>query len=394
MNCVSNNLKKVGAFCIAGMMSAISFAQQGENLIPNGGFESTDGKVKKLGAIESATGWTSPTGVRADVFTPGKVPEINTPENAYGKEEAKEGSNYAGFVAFSFGDKTPRSYVMVKLDAPLKKGMKYCVSFNVSLAEASKYACNQIGANLSKKPFATDAKTSIIDKAHVLHSDNKIINQTYNWEKVCGVFVAEGGEKYLTIGNFISNENTKYENNKKPKDMKIAQVIAAYYYLDDISVTLVEGDSKCDCAVEEDATGYSTTVYQKSIALNDKMSVNEKIEAQQAFFAFGKINLSPAGKESLDFIIEQMKANPAMKIQINGHSDAKEDEVGLEKPQYADMASKRVNAVMAYMMEKGIDESRLIASPQGSSDPNAEVTDTDDDDLKMAKNRRVTFKVR
>jgi OmpA-OmpF porin, OOP family len=83
-----------------------------------------------------------------------------------------------------------------------------------------------------------------------------------------------------------------------------------------------------------------------------------------------------------------------MKLQINGYSDAKEDEVGVEKAQYAGMDSKRVNAVMAYLMEKGIAENRLIASPQGSTETNPEITDTDEEDLKMAKNRRVTFKVR
>lgn len=396
MNYVSNNLKKISSILMIGLCTTSSFAQEGENLVPNGSFESTDGKVKKLGGIESATGWTSPTGARADLFTPSKVPEINVPENLYGKEEAREGSNYAGFVGFSYGNKVPRSYVMVKLDAPLKKGMKYCVKFHVSLAEASKYASNQIGANLSKKPFATDEKTIIKDVAHILHpeNDNKKLNQTFNWEQVCGTYEAEGGEKYLTIGNFVADADTRSENNKKPKDMKIDQVIAAYYYLDEVSVILLNDGEKCDCLIAEDKNEYSTTIYQKAFNLNDKMTPTQKVEAQQAFFAFGKTNLSPVGKESLDLIAELMKADPAMKLEVQGHSDAQEDKVGEEKPQYADMASKRVNSVIVYLTEKGIEESRLIPSVQGSESPNEEIAETDDEDLKMAKNRRVTFKVR
>jgi len=396
MNYVSNNFKKFSSIFLIGLTTISAFGQDGENLVPNGSFEATDGKVKKLGGIESATGWTSPTGVRADLFTSSKVPDINVPENAYGKESAKEGTNYTGIIGFSFGNKIPRSYIMTKFDAPLKKGMRYCVKFNVSLAEASKYASNSIAANISKKPFATDEKTMIIDASHVLHANNdtKKINQTFAWEQICGTFVAEGGEKYITIGNFTSDDKTKSEPNKKPKDLKIEQIPAAYYYVDDISVVLLEESAFCDCLIAEERNEYSTTIYQKAIIVNDKMSVNQMIEAQQTFFAFGKSNLSPSGKESLDFIVAKMKENPALKLEIQGHSDPQEDKVGEEKPLYADMANKRINSVIAYLTEMGIEESRLIPSSQGSESPNEEIAETDEEDLKMAKNRRVTFKVR
>ncbi len=394
MNCVTNNLRKYSSIVLIGLSTITSFAQEGENLVPNGSFEATDGKVKKLGGIESATGWTSPTGARADLFTPSKVPDINTPLNLFGTEEAKEGSNYAGIVGFSFGNKVPRTYLMVKLDAPLKKGMQYCVKFNVSLAEGSKYASNNIGANLSKKPFATEEKTIIKDVAHVLHPENdmKKFNQMFNWDQVCGTFTAEGGEKYLTIGNFYADDKTKSENNKKPKDVKVDQVIAAYYYIDDVSVVMLGDGEKCDCIVAEDNTEFSTTIYQKAIILNDKMTVNQKIDKQQVFFAFGKTALTPSGKEALDFIAEQLKANPTMKLEIYGYSDAEEDKVGAEKPQYAEMSRKRAEAITVYLTDKGIDASRLIPVDKGSETPNDEISDADDDDLKMAKNRRVFFR--
>jgi outer membrane protein OmpA-like peptidoglycan-associated protein len=394
MNYAFKNMKTI---CIAGVFSMVALvanAQSGENLLSNGGFESTDGKVKKLAGIESANGWTSPTGVRADIFTPSKVAEINTPENVYGKEAAKEGSNYAGIVAYSFGDKVPRSYLMTRFDAPLKKGMKYCVQFHVSLAEASKYSANNIGANISKKPFATDTKTAIIDKTHIVHYNNKVFNATYNWEKVCGVYEAEGGEKYITIGNFSMNDKMKYETNKKPKDMKVTQVVAAYYYIDDISVRLINQNDECDCMLTESSEEYTTTIFQKSIALNEKMTAKEKIEAQQVFFAFGKTALTPIAEESLELILAEMKANPTMKLEIKGFCNPEENKVAEEKPVYADMDSRRVNMVLNYLIDNGIAESRLIASPQGDSTPSEEIMADDDDDLKMAKSRRIEFKVR
>ena len=391
MKCVNIKTGKIAAFFTAALVCG-QLTAQSVNLVPNGSFEATTGKVKKVGAIDEVTGWTSPTGAKADVFLPNKLPTINVPENMFGKEDAKEGSNYVGIVAYSYNDKVPRSYAMVKLDAPLKKGVRYCVTFNVSLAEASKYACNQLGANFSNKPFATETKTSIIDVAHVQHRDNKIINMTYNWEKICGVFEAKGGEKYLTIGNFIKNENVKTEINKKPKEMKVVQALSAYYFLDDVSVVMMDESSECSCAGDEPKNEYSTTVFQKSVLVNSKMTPTQVVNAQQTFFAFGKANFSPEGKAMLDLIAAKLTENPTMKMEVIGHSDAMEDSVGVEKTQYSGMAEKRVDAVITYLKGKGIDPNRLISVVENSAIPNDEISEADDQDLQMAKNRRVTFR--
>ena len=138
----------IKSFLVALPIGLISISSIGqENLVPNPGFETIEGKMKALGCIENATGWTSPTGVRADLFTPSKNLTINVPENLYGKEDAKEGTNYAGIVGYSFGDAMPRSYIMGKLNSPLKKGMRYCVRFSLSLSESSKFASNQMVVN-------------------------------------------------------------------------------------------------------------------------------------------------------------------------------------------------------------------------------------------------------
>ena len=241
MNLNTNTMTKLIWTMSVGILSLNAFAQEGQNLISNSGFESVGKAPKRLGSIESAEGWVSPTGVRADLFTSSKLEDINVPENIYGKEHPKEGGNYAGIVGYSYGDKMPRSYVMTKIDVPLKKDMRYCVKFNLSLAEASKYASNNIGAKLSKKPFGSDSKLPLIDEASLLHynNDHKIMSARYNWTEVCGVVVAEGGEKYITIGNFNSDDETKSERMKKDPKTKVTQIVAAYYYIDDVTVRLL-----------------------------------------------------------------------------------------------------------------------------------------------------------
>ncbi|XOV68633.1 MAG: OmpA family protein [Fluviicola sp.] len=380
--------------------SFLSFGQ-GENLVPNASFESKEKTPKRLGSIANATGWSSPTGVRADFFVPGKVPDIGSPDNVYGSEDPKDGSNYIGVTAYSYGNKVPRSYAMTKLEAPMKKGLKYCVKFNVSLAEASKYATNNIGARFTNKAYSTEAKVPMITQERdelVMHFDNNLTIQSarYNWSEICGVYTAKGGEKFITLGNFLSDEDTKYERMKKAPDSKAKIIVAAYYYIDEISVVLIdeENGERCDCAVEEAGDTYSAMIYQRQFNINEDMTDEEQIEEHEIFFAFGRDMLSTEGKQSLDFIAEKLKANPEMRLEISGHNNAEEDAVGEEKIKYANMDSKRVGAVMQYLVDQGVPAGKLLSSQKGSTDPHETIEGVTDEEMIQAMSRRVTFKVR
>ena len=63
------------------------------------------------------------------------------------------------------------------------------------------------------------------------------------------------------------------------------------------------------------------------------------------------------------------------------------------KPSFADLPHRRIKSVIDYFIENGIEADRLFSNPIGSSEPNEEILADDDDELKMAKNRRVMFKV-
>jgi outer membrane protein OmpA-like peptidoglycan-associated protein len=385
-------MTKIGGIACSIFLTTGLFAQQ--NLVNNGGFEDVKGKVKRPGSIAMATGWTSATGVKADLFVDNREPGFSTPDNIYGTENAKDGSNYAGIVAFSYGDKMPRNYLQTRLTSPLKKGQKYCVTYNVSLAEGSKYAVNQLGVLFSKKEYETDSKASLIEDAQ--YKDAKIHNALFGWDKICDTYLAEGNEKFLVIGNFNSNEDIKQEKNRPTKGLKVEQLIAAYYYIDEVSVTLIEDDMVCDCAVPDEEEEYSTLIYQKQINMDEtKNTPKQLIEGQELYFGFGQDRLTIIAEGALDIIATQMMKDPKMKLQINGYSDKMEDQVGEEKEQYADMDNKRIAAVLEYLtVKKEVASSRLITSAQGSDSPNDAISENDDEDVAQAKNRRVFFIIR
>lgn len=368
---------------------------QGEGMLDNGSFESVGGKPKKLGQIELAAPWVSPTAARADIFLgDNKIPGIGTTSNPYGLEDAQEGKNFAGFVAYSFGDKLPRTYIMAKLNAPMKKGMRYCVKFAVVLAEGSKYACNNIGVNFSNKEFAIDTKSAIIDKPEILDGENRIFNSTFGWDLICGSYTANGGEKYITIGNFSSNESTRYEANKKSKDFRGAQTIAAYYYLDDVSVTLMNDTDECSCGVDDGGlSSLATFNYSRQIKDSPKFTTKQRITEQSVYFGFGKEDLSDISISALDFVIKQLTTDKNITVTLVGHCDNNEYDLAAKKPALLDMDKKRVETVKAYLIEKGIDESRIKTELQANTQANSsEIEEGDEEGLILAKNRRVSFK--
>ena len=369
-----------------------AYQAQVANLVENGSFEIIKGKVKGLGCVDASADWKNVTNAKADLFVKeNKLPIVLTSGNSYGKEEPKEGDNYAGLVVYSPKDKIARNYITSPLTQPMLKGKKYCVSMYISLAEGSKYATNNLGINFHKKqPKQEEAKT-IVEKTAILHNQAKMVNATYGWEKVCGTYISEGGEEFITIGNFTATDKSKIEKTLKIKDYKGVISEFAYYYVDNISVVMVEQKSACDCGNQE---SNKDTYYHKIIMLEEKMTPTQRIEAHTAFFPFGKYELQETNRSTIDAVIREMKANPAFLLELFGHLDINEAELATKKPLFADLANRRIREVMKYMIENGIDEKRLISTPKDEKEPNEEILEDDDEDLKLAKNRRVMFIVK
>jgi len=373
-----------------------SIGQVNDNLVSNGSFESVNKEPKKLGNIENALGWYSPTGARADLFVETKKnPSIGTPTNQFGIENPKDGANYAGIVTFSHNNKVPRSYISTKLELPLKKGEQYCVQFYISLAEASAYASNQVAAHFSQKAFASEAKDNLIAKTFIVDAENRVFGAVFGWDKICGIYTAEGGEKYITIGNFSSNEHTKNAKVKKDPKNKITPVPAAYYYVDDISVVRLEQDEVCDCSstIVDPTEGFSKIVYQKAINFTNEMGPAEKIESLQVFFGFGKTDLTHSATEILDTIAQIMKEATLYNLEIIAYSDELEEQTANEHPILQDMDKKRAKAIVKYLKSKGVEANRMSTNSLGSTQKNTEIAETDENEIKQAKNRRVEFKI-
>lgn len=356
-------------------------AQSETEMVENGSFEQIEGKIKKAGAIEVAVGWVSPTKTGADLYASRVKEGFGVPNNPRGREDAHEGKNYVGIKTFSYGGKEARTYVSTKLKTPMRKGLKYAVKFYVSLAEGSKYAANNIAANFSKKQYNIDADKTITGESHVTHVENPVFNAMFGWDEVCGVYTATGGERFLTIGNFSSDYDTKSERIKKPKNFSGQQMISAYYYLDNISVELISDEEECECQSDKDEV--TSTVYAVTPVNPEGMTDPMIIKYSVVYFKQHKFDIEEGSEGHLDNVANVMLKDPNYKLVLYVHMD--KDEVDSPKVELLD--KKRAEEIKKYLVAKGVTGGRITFQLIKNTKPK----DTSGSDLGKAKNRRVTF---
>jgi len=375
-------MKKTGILLLALGLGLTLNAQDMENLVENPGFEQMEGKIKKAGCIAVAIGWMSPTLAAADLFSDKVKEGFGTPINSLGEEAAMEGSNYAGIRTFSYGNKEPRNYISAKLKVPLTKDAKYCVMFYISLAEGSKYASNNVGLNFSKKQYNIDENKSIITPTHIMHKDNPVFNAYFGWDEICGVYTAEGGEKFITIGNFFSDAETKNERLKGVKEFTGTTVVSSYYFVDNISVKRIDDESECKCKQDENEV-VTTVTYEVAPVNALDMKDNLVMDYSMVYFGYGTADLTSSANGHLENIVTVMKRNTTCKVKLTAHIDSDE----ANDSDITDLDLARAEAIKAYLMKQGIDGARVIIEVKGDTVP----ADTSATELGQAKNRRVSF---
>lgn len=369
--------------------------QDDNNLVLNSSFESIEGKLKKLSQINFASDWQSPTALKADLFSKSIKGDISVPENIYGKEYPKDGDNYAGILTFSYNNKKPRTYLQTKLIKSLTSGLDYCINVHISLADLSRYAIDNIGIHFSETPLSLDKKGDIIfsDKSELdkvlKDEENKIFKSRYKWEKICGIYQADGKEKYITIGNFYNNKDTKYEKLLKPIDFTGVQFAEAYYYVDKIEVRLIDDPSSCNCD-NDGRKKRESIIYHLDVDIDESLPLNTKLKKHSIYFDVENYTLDPMFDDKLYNLVKILKENPDLKLSINGHTDNLETEAIKDDPEnkkLINLGDYRSKSVKDFLMKNGILSERLNTQNFKSDKPASKGSSM----FSMAKNRRVEF---
>lgn len=127
----------------------------------------------------------------------------------------------------------------------------------------------------------------------------------------------------------------------------------------------------------------SDSVYQKNIPLQP-IEVNASVVLNNIFFDVNKYTLDTASQVELDRVVQLLSENPAVKIEISGHTD------NTGKPvDNLTLSNNRAKAVINYLVLKGIAAQRLVAKGFGETRP---IADNKTEEGR-AKNRRTEMRV-
>ncbi len=131
-------------------------------------------------------------------------------------------------------------------------------------------------------------------------------------------------------------------------------------------------------AISEDLTPFI-----KDLALQP-IEVGLTVRLKNIYFDFDKTTLKKESFVELNKVVDFLKNNPKVEIEIAGHTDSRgSDEYNLN------LSQGRSQAVVDYLISQGIDSNRLTAHGYGEEKP----IDTNDTDEGRANNRRVEFTV-
>ncbi|MBP8034356.1 MAG: T9SS type A sorting domain-containing protein [Bacteroidia bacterium] len=219
--------------------------QQAQNLIQNGSFEN----YNNVANFNSGNGFFFDYSVipeqrivlnwdvyySPDYFTTAySYPCV--PSNSFGNTYPKNGNAYCGIGTYL---KHPtldlQEYIYQDLVNPLKADTTYCMSFFVTYSDRAVIAIKNIGASFSNSIQATTS-TGFINTVPQVSNNLVVLTDTINWVEIKGCFTAQGGERYVTIGNFNTNANTDTVHTKTTNPFPSGGLDISYYYIDSVSL--------------------------------------------------------------------------------------------------------------------------------------------------------------
>jgi OOP family OmpA-OmpF porin len=313
-------------------ISSLAFCQE---LIPNNSFDKAEGAF--------AAYW------QAFSLTPDYFVSTDTSSKVIigGFHSFLKKGERTTLIGYQVGQNHTEGF-LTQLKKPLERGKKYRIVARVLLSNSCRSGLECITLGLTQYPLKKSIKSPIpyyLDALELKVSGGNIPGQA--WSEVRAIYIAEGGERFLSVGNF-SQKNASFILKKEEAVLDNGGVQACYY------------------------------IFMDSISMQE---VEEEIvfEIGDILFETGKSALKADALNALEEVVKQIRS-AITPIRVVGHTD----DVGSAVSNQV-LSEKRAEAVRQYLIQSGIPESRVKAVGKGASSPKY----SNDSPLGRQKNRRV-----
>jgi outer membrane protein OmpA-like peptidoglycan-associated protein/tetratricopeptide (TPR) repeat protein len=209
------------------------------------------------------------------------------------------------------------------------------------------------------------------------------------------------GEKFVVKGSIAASETTtnslagadvvlyKMQNETKSDEVarqKLAKDNSYSFEVEHGSPYKVVAEKPGFLTVSQEFTANKTAPV---VANNEKMVMREKknnvaYTVKDINYETGNYGLAPEGMQNLDAMVSMLTNNTKIIVEISAHTD----NTGTPATNQA-LSQKRAQAVVDYLVAKGVDRNRLKAQGYGETKPVAPNTS----EAGRSKNRRTEFKL-
>lgn len=208
----------------------ISFASVAQNLIPNGNFEQYYHCPYNVNDLDSVMYWYNPNVSTPNYFNQCSAGDATVPGNPFGYQQPRSGVAYAGIYQYWSNVTQYREYIESPLDTVLTANECYHFEMYISTGDIAKYTCSNIGVYFSDSLFLAVPIGVLSAFTPQIQNNTANFADTTNWMLVSGDYTAQGGERYLIIGNFLQDHLLNQSVvNPTGYDM-------SYVYIDDVSL--------------------------------------------------------------------------------------------------------------------------------------------------------------
>lgn len=311
-----------------------------------------------------------------------------------------EGNTYLGMVV---RDNETYESISQYLPAPMQPDS--CYEMNISLCRSEIYISQSRMTGRTENydepvVFRIYGGTAICRRSELLYESPAISN--IDWESYLIEMKPSGSYRTLTLEAYYKtpvlfpyNGNLLVDNASSIKKVDCPQNIAQSVEADPSSDSSKKERKAATQSLQNAATKKEAKsnqlakkeYIQPSIMPElqiDKVSKDQTIRVRSLHFEADSTNISAESRQVIDEIYRFLDYYPNVKIEIGGHANLK------PKKEYAlKLSQKRAESVRDYLIEKGIDEDRVVPVGYGNTKPIVESVNR----IANKLNQRVEIKI-
>lgn len=346
-------------------------AQVLQNMVKNPSFEQYNKVPTDLGELNQIDYWSSPTDASPDYYhRRASGANVDIPMNKMGNANSRSGHAYVGIYAYAsrYIKRNFREYVQVELKQPMVIGNTYCIKAHVFLSQSSNRSVGALGVVASKIKTMQNHENEISiaggKATYMLQADRSPLDSR-DWTEIRCDYKAQGGERYLIIGNFDDDRKTIVSGAIENDTFKNPHVDFAYYFIDDVCVTDLSTNFSCDCgSFDLERTRGEQRIVMDFRVEKKEYELGQVVIMENLTFEKDKSTMKPGSHEVINDLVGTLRLHPNYHVEISGHTDDRGD------PQNNQLLSKkRAEAVYNYLLSCGIEAERLSFKGYGQSRP-------------------------